>query len=375
VRRRDCLGVVVTSTCLPGLAAAAPAETFLYGLGLSINDKPMTRAVQLAAGLGANSIRIDAHWGRIEGADGELRVPVELDELVNACLAAKVAPLLILAYGHPRYGGDKPLSDVAVQAFARYAAFVARHFQGKVAMYDVWNEWNTHTGRTRPGTADDYVKLAQAVYKAVKAVDSKIRLLSGGISDLGLGNGWLERFLEMGGHRWVDGMSIHPYNWFYRAKRTPEAAIDIIDGVVAQLDAVGASQMPVYVTEIGWPNFSGKHGRTGAEVESYLSRFMLLAASRPRVAGVWWYCLRDQGRDAGNKEHRFGLLDFDYDRKPIAARFEQLGALLRSQGRPAAQADGSNYRVRWKNNAMPAITWRPQEETAVPLSGLDGASR
>lgn len=380
MRRRECIvgaaGAVVVGSA-PSLAFSQTTPgPLLFGLGLSINDKPMDRAVSLAAGLGVNSIRIDVPWIRVESPDGQLRMPVEFDAMVNECVGSNVVPLLILAYGHPRYGGDKPTSDEAVQAFSRYAAFVVQHFKGKVKLYDVWNEWSTHTGRTRPGSAEDYVRLVTAVNKAVKPVDSTVKLLSGGMSDLGLGNGWVDKFFELGGHKWIDGVSIHPYNWFYRNRRTPESAADIIDEVTRQLDAAGASQMPIYVTEIGWPNFSGRYGRTAAEVDSYMSRFMLLAASRPRVAGVWWYCLRDQGNDPTNKEHRFGLLDFDYNRKPVAARFQQLAEALRQNGRPTAQGDSSSgYRVQWRRAGAPAVSWRPEGEAAVPLGGMDKAER
>jgi hypothetical protein len=377
MRRRE--WIAATSGALAwvsvGTAEAALENEFLCGLGLSINDKPLTRAVTLAAGLGARSIRIDVPWTRVEDANGELRVPAEFDAMVDQCVTSGIQPLLILAYGHPRYGGDKPTSADAVNAFTRYAAFVVSHFKGKVRLYDLWNEWNTHTGKTRPGSAEDYVQLAASVYKAVKAVDPSVRLLSGGISDLGLGKGWIERFLELGGHKWVDGISIHPYNWFYRNQRTPEAAMVLVDELISQLDAVGATAMPVYVTEVGWPSFSGRYGRTDAEVESYLSRFMLLAASRKRVAGVWWYCLRDQGQDTSNKEHRFGLLQFNYERKPIAANFEQACSLVRQYGRPAQQAAQGEFRLRWGKAGAPAVEWQPQGESAVKLNGLEKSER
>lgn len=380
MRRREWMaGTAGAMALLPGLTAQAaeaePDDQFLCGLGLSINDKPLTRAVTLAAGLGARSIRIDAPWSRIEDANGQLRMLPELDAMVDQCVTSGVVPLLILAYGHPRYGGDKPTSPEAVSAFSRYAAFVVSHFKGKVRLYDLWNEWNTHTGKTRPASADEYIQLATAVSKAVKAVDPSVRLLSGGISDLGLGKGWIERFLSLGGHKWVDGLSIHPYNWFYRDLRTPEAAMALVDDLTAQLDAVGATSMPIYVTEVGWPSFSGRYGRTDAEVESYLSRFMLLAASRKRVAGVWWYCLRDQGQDISNKEHRFGLLQFDYSRKPVADHFEQAASLVRQNGRPVQQSAKGEYRLRWNKAGAPAVGWQPQGEAAVPLNGLERPGR
>lgn len=380
MKRREWMTVAASALALPHAAwvQAANADAsspFVFGLGLSINDKPLTRAVSLAAELGAQSIRIDIPWTRVEDAGGSLSMPAEFDALVSQCQANGVAPLLILAYGHPRYGGDKPSTPEAITAFVRYAVFVVRHFKGKVRLYDLWNEWNTHTGKTRPASADEYVQLAAPVYKAVKDVDPAVQILSGGISDLGLGKGWVERFLSIGGHRFVDGLSVHPYNWFYRGKRTPEAAMELVDDLVSQLDAVGATAMPIYITEVGWPSFNGKYGRTDDEVQSYLSRFILLASSRKRVAGVWWYCLRDQGQDVSNKEHRFGLLQFDYSRKPIAGQFAEVANLVKQNGRPTFQPGKGEYQLRWAKPGAPVVSWQPQGEAAVPLTGLDKRDR
>jgi hypothetical protein len=67
--------------------------------------------------------------------------------------------------------------------------------------------------------------------------------------------------------------------------------------------------VPVYVTEAGWPVYSGGNGVTEQQAADYLQRFMLLAKARPWIAGVWWYDLFDDGDNAANTEHRFGLID------------------------------------------------------------------
>ena len=52
-----------------------------------------------------------------------------------------------------------------------------------------------------------------------------------------------------------------------------------IDELAGQLDAAGATQMPIYITEIGWPNFNGRFGGvwiydralTGAERSNFFN--------------------------------------------------------------------------------------------------------
>ncbi len=48
---------------------------------------------------------------------------------------------------------------------------------------------------------------------------------------------------------------------------------------------------------------------TEQQAATYLQQFMLLAKSRPWIGGVWWYDLFDDGDNAANTEHRFGLID------------------------------------------------------------------
>jgi hypothetical protein len=318
---------------LASAGVGAAAEPFVVGIGRSINDPPQATAAM--SELGVRSMRVDAPWASIETAPGRYRVPDWLEEAVDSARARGIEPLLILAYGHPLHGADKPRSDSAREAFARYAAFLVRHFEGRVRWYDLWNEWDAHTGRTTPGTADDYVALARLVYPAVKRSDRRAMLLSGGLTPYGIERGFMERFIELGGLPYVDGVSLHPYNFLERTANTPEDAIAELDRIHAMTVAAG-QERPIFVTEMGYPAFAGRGGvdrRTAAE---YLSRFMLLAAARPHVAGVWWYCLRDQGTDPANDRHAFGVYDAAWRLKPAGRALRAVAAVLAERERRVA---------------------------------------
>jgi polysaccharide biosynthesis protein PslG len=360
---------VAFAAALLAVAAAHAADEapFVVGVGRSIHDSDGVAQAGVASALGwlrVGSVRLDAPWAMIETAPGRYEIPRWLDDAVATARARGVEPLLILAYGHPLHGGgDKPRTREAIDAFARYAAFVVEHFGNRVRLYDLWNEWDARTGGTTEGDADDYVALARIAYPAIKAANRDAVVLSGGISSPGLGQGWVERFVALGGLSFVDGVSVHPYNFDRAGARTPEAAIATVERVHA---ALGLAAKPIYVTEMGYPTSTGKGGVSAEIAAADLARFVLLASTRPYVAGVWWYCLRDQGKDRANKEHNFGVLDNAFAPKPAGAALRAAALLLADVGRfrdesrghdrrvTATRADGGALALSWPDNASDA---------------------
>jgi hypothetical protein len=357
------IAIAFAAALLVGAAHAADETPFVVGVGRSIHDSDGVTQAGVASALewlGVGSVRLDAPWKMIETARGLYAIPRWLDDAVDTARARGIKPLLILAYGHPLYGGDKPKTHDAIYAFSRYAAFVAAHFKGRVQLYDLWNEWDAHTGGTTEGSADDYVALASVAYPAIRAADRDAFVLSGGISSLGLGQGWVERFVALGGLRFVDGISVHPYNFDRGGASTPEAAIATLERVHA---ALGLEPKPIYVTEMGYPAYTGKGGVSAPVAAGDLARFMLLASTRPYVGGVWWYCLRDQGKDRANKEHNFGVLDTAFAPKPAGRALRAAALLIKETGRfrdesggadrrvAATRADGRVLELRWRDDS------------------------
>jgi beta-glucosidase/6-phospho-beta-glucosidase/beta-galactosidase len=226
-----------------------------------------------------------------------------------------VRPLLILDYGNPLYdGGGQFSSPEAIAAWTRYVRFVVKHFKGRVDQFEVWNEWNIGAGGTsaqraaRYGSPEDYAKVLQAAYSAVKAENASATVIGGAFA--GYDYKWIEAFARAGGFSALDGFSAHPYVFAEGKKGTADSAIRHLDELKALIDRLAPGRkVRVYVTEAGWPVYDGTNGVTEQQAADYLRQFLLLAKARPWIAGVWWYDLFDDGDVAANAEHRFGLID------------------------------------------------------------------
>src|SRR5262249_5185384 len=135
--------------------------------------------------------------------------------------------------------------------------------------------------------------------------------------------------------------------------------------------------VPIYVTEMGYPDFAGRGGVTTEVAALYLARFYLLAATRPYVGGVWWYGLRDQGADANDKEQRFGVLDSAMTPKPAALALRSVAQLLAQTGRLRDESRGAERRVAGvrADGSPVALAWRSDAtdpRLLVDLAALAG---
>ncbi len=295
------------------------------------NKGVLATSLELIKQAGVRSIRDEVYWSGVEREKSRLAMPEAWKAYVDEAVRQGVEPLLILDYGNASYDkGDKPRSDEAIEAFTRYAEFVARTFRGKVRLYEVWNEWDIGIGNTTPGTAEDYVRLLKKVSPRLKAIDPQITVLGGAMTAEGVRGGWLERMLQSGALSHCDAVSLHTYLYSRPGRmRAPETWAEWMGQVQAMLRTYNRGRdVPVYVTEMGWPTHTGKSGMSPQLSADYLARLYLLARTLPFMKGLWWYDFQDDGWNHAENEHNFGLVRPDGTPKPGYLALPTLGEVV-----------------------------------------------
>lgn len=117
---------------------------------------------------------------------GDLSHSKKWDDVINKMVSVGIKPLLIIDYGNSLYGNGKPVTEEYTKAYAAYAYYLARHFKGRVNLYEIWNEWDTTTGGMPKGNVADYQKLVKMTYPRIKSVDKKITVITGSFSPAAL---------------------------------------------------------------------------------------------------------------------------------------------------------------------------------------------
>jgi hypothetical protein len=273
------------------------------------------------AGIGA--IRDEATWSGMEREKGRLVMPERINHYVRRASAAGLNVMLILDYANRFYDdGDRPRSAEAVDGFCRYAEFIVHHFGKDVRLYEIWNEWDIGIGLPKPynkgGSPEDYVRLLEAVYPRIKAVEPGATVIAGGCTSGGVNKGWFEKIIQLGALDYCDAVSIHSYNYGSKfPERSPEACSAWMDDVQKMLRKYNKGKdVPFYVTEMGWPTHIGKRSTEPELSASYLARLYLLARTSSSFRGLWWYDFQDDGWRREYNENNFGIVRPDLTAKP-----------------------------------------------------------
>jgi hypothetical protein len=321
----------------------------------------LDRLMPMISDLGVGWVRDELSWEYVEPEKGKYVVPEFASRWINAVSASGIKIVLVLNNGNKLYTDNY---DPA--AYAAAAAFLARELKGKVHAIEVLNEpanfgYSKFYGGTWNGVEGDgkvspwvgrYVTLINRTAKAVKAVNPSMKVIGlGSVAPVNF------RQIAMGLAPEVDGITDHPYSFRLVAEFIPFAATPSMikrDGI-ATADERGtfASQIEMYrevsakhkgpkeiwLTEWGFPTHIEKEAKqyTGytkdAQAQYALRRFAQCLGLGVDVS--IWYDFWEDGSDPYNAEHRFGLVDRDYQPKPVYTAIRRLARFMRPYQRDA----------------------------------------
>ncbi len=347
--------LAATALLLPGIAADnavhsnPPEEEFRLGACFHFGSSAtgdVAANLALFEQAGFNIGRDERAWQFVEWKKGELRYFKNgLIERMAARLHDRGSCFInLLCYGHSGYcnGERAPKTPEAIEAFCRYAEFVASETKGLATFHQVWNEWDAHPGTDTLESHREYVKLLAAVAPRVRAVDPGAKIMSTSATM----NYKLENLLKAGVLQHVDALALNPYvSWRGRGKDTVEFWYELMGKMEQTIRQYNHGEpFPVYITEIGWPAGMTEQGFTEATQAVYAAQLLCSIRTFPFVKGLLWYDFQNDNSLPEDPEANLGLIRADTTPKPVFYVFADLSDLVRN-GKFVRRIDAGDPKV------------------------------
>jgi hypothetical protein len=327
------------SISLVGPTTASGANSFgldVFGIstGGTIQNqsaRKVARDLDVIKEVGSRWVRIDINWAQIQAAGPTSYDWAPIDRVVQGATARGLKVLGLIVYtpawaraagtSH-RYGPDP----------AKYAAFVSEAVKHYAALgvhhYEIWNEANiAGFWEPRPDPAA-YTQLLKAAYPAIKAADPQATVISAGTAPSYTDGtnyspvDFLKAIYDNGGGGYFDAVGHHPYTmpafpgeayswspWWQMYGTSPSLRSVMTDN--------GDAAKKIWATEYGAPT----NGPPGSYVSEATQANMIQSAYSLWREYDWGgplftYQHRDLGTSRATRENFYGLVRYDYSKKP-----------------------------------------------------------
>jgi hypothetical protein len=223
-----------------------------------------------------------------------------------------------------------------------------------IRVWQIWNEQNAPVYYRPVPSPEGYAELLGIASEAIRSRDPDAEILLGGMfgnpqtHDAMRAPEFLDRLYAVPGAREsFDGVAVHPY-----APDIAGVERQIID-VRRVLAENGASETPIWITEIGWGTSPTGEGRLVDTVDGQAKRlvesFSLLRDNRERwnIAGTLWFSWRDTGSAQVVCQwcHTSGLIDAEGNPRPSWAAFAELAGGVPVDPGAAGESDGGGLPI------------------------------
>lgn len=301
----------------PAFSQGLPTNEFTSGLGVQVHPphwlKDPEGTIRRIRSAGFTWIREELTWTTIEPRRGAWNDRY-FDPIMDAARAQGIRVMAVLAYGNPAYSGrsDKtgPTTAADRAAFVRYAVRTVGRYKGRGVIWEIWNEpdWKFWMPDSDAG---DYVQLAKETARAIRAKYPGERIAGPALSTMN--PSWLEKAFGLGLLEALDIVTVHPYR-----QDRPELSGENLYRARTLVRQYGKGRrIPVLVSEWGYSEAWTPNGRRlgGERAGIFASRVHASALSEGSPLSIH-YDWQDDGDDASEPEHRFGLLRRNGSWKP-----------------------------------------------------------
>ncbi len=259
--RKFIFSVMIFICCVGNIAIAATEKiatnTLVSPWGICAHPHSdreynnIDREISMMQAAGIKWVREDFQFARVCREKGKFDFAI-YDDLINRFQSAGIQMLPILqGYGWEIKNSRSELMPLHehLDAWRLFVKAVVTRYHTRIHHWEIWNEEDGGFWRPDKPNAGQYVKILNAAYEEIKAVDSNAVVIVGGLC--GFNSAYLKQMFKSDIKPRFDAIAIHPYgvgvdNAYVKAK---------YDKFVDILKANGCGNKPIWITEGGCSTF------------------------------------------------------------------------------------------------------------------------
>jgi len=288
------------------------------------------KVIKLMKEAGVGWVRMDFLWQDIEPQEGKFAFE-KYDQVLDLLSKNNIHILGILDYSVEWATAGKKWNCPPKEnsLFVKYAVTVITRYKDKIKHWEVWNEPDSGVYWLEQDGLKSYCILLKDVYLAVKKVDPDCKILNGGFA-LGLPS--VDLLYANGAKNYFDILSVHFFENPLHGDGVIKGVIDYPSLVHRIMERNGDSSKKVWITEIGCPGLKrgiqtdnwwlGNNPGEKQQAE-WLKKVYTELLENINVEKIFWAFFRDCSSHWDNGVDYFGLIRWDYSRKPAFKAYKE----------------------------------------------------
>lgn len=286
------------------------------------SDFDLEKSIKLMQEAGVGWVRLDFLWSDIEPKEAEFNFS-KYDGIVKLLKNKGIHILGVLHYSTDWASscGEWNCPPRDNNIFVKYVTQVIQRYKSQVKYWELWNEPDSATYWKQQDNLKSYCILLKDVYIAAKKVDPECKILNGGLAN-GLAS--VNRLYDNGAKDYFDILNIHSFqNPLYDGAIKAVASYPRLTYKIMQRNGDGDKK--IWITEIGCPGI-----KMGLQADKWwmgnnpnehqqgqwLKEVYTELLKNPHVEKIFWAFFRDTKNHWNNGVDYFGLVRWDYSRKP-----------------------------------------------------------
>ena len=277
---------------------------------------------------GVSETRDDFFWSAVENPKGVLSL--KNSPMKHFIIGANnFRTIGVFCYGNKFY--DKfsaPHTPEGIAAWQKYVDFSVRSVP-QCTDWEIWNEFNCGyllRGAVEP-SPQNYFNLVKNTADVIRKANPKARVL--GCTTSMLPWKWLEEFFKLGGLKYLDVVTVHPYRWGTRGwTRPPETLYPDMLRLRQLVDKYAdGRKIPIITDEVGYQNNIADTGISPEMQAVFLPR-TFANILRAGVERGHWYVFLQHARERGNWRVGVFTKKRNYIPEPAYSTYAALTATL-----------------------------------------------